>query len=383
MTEAVDEVPQAVNVVARAEQLVDSLRSAGSEIEAQRGLPPDVVVSLADAGLFRMLAPKAVGGLEVRPGEFAAALETLARGDSAAAWCAMTAGTTGLATAYLEPEIASQLWSADEPLSMAGIFAPMGKALPAEGGYTLTGRWPFGSGAGHSTWLMLGGLVMNGADERPTLAAFFVHRDDVAVHDTWHVSGLRGTGSHDLSVSDVFVPTERVVSLTTGSPADAGRLFRFPIFGLLACGVAAVGLGIARASIDDFVDQHCSGDRPSRAAGDSIVQVAVAEAEGRVRAARAYLFAELQRVWELADGPLEPKEAADVRLAALHAVQASVAAVDSIYSASGGAAIYEKNRQERHFRDIHVVSQHIMVSPRASKLVARVLLGIKTDTSQL
>ncbi|MFT6397325.1 MAG: alkylation response protein AidB-like acyl-CoA dehydrogenase [Bradymonadia bacterium] len=295
----------------------------------------------------------------------------------------MTAGTTGLATAYLEPEIAVMLWTADEPVSMAGVFAPMGKALPTEGGYTLNGRWPFGSGAGHSTWLMLGGLVLSGAAEKPELAAFFVHHEDVTTHDTWHVSGLRGTGSNDLSVCDVFVPAERVVSLTTGSPQSEGRLFRFPIFGLLACGVAAVGLGIARASIDEFFAQNCSGVRPSRAANDSLVQVAVAEAEGRVRAARAYLFAELERIWLLAEGPLEPIQAADIRLAALHAVQASVAAVDAIYYASGGSAIYEKNRQERHFRDIHVVQQHIMVSPRASKLVARVLMGIETDTSQL
>jgi alkylation response protein AidB-like acyl-CoA dehydrogenase len=246
----------------------------------------------------------------------------------------------------------------------------------------LLGRWPFGSGAGHSTWLMLGGLVMSEAGD-PALAAFFVNHDEVTIHDTWHVSGLRGTGSNDLSVSEVFVPAERVVSLTTGSPTAEGRLYRFPIFGLLACGVAAVALGIARASIDDFLGQNCSGSRPSRAASDSMVQVAIAEAEGRVRAARTYLFSELKRVWELADGPLQPTEAADIRLAALHASQASVAAVDAIYHASGGSAIYEKNRQERHFRDIHVVSQHIMVSPRASKLVARVLMGIETDTSQL
>lgn len=374
---------QELNIVARAASLIEPLRAAGQQIEAERGLTEEVVTRFADAGLFRMLAPKAVGGLEVHPAEFVGALETLARGDSAAAWCAMTAGTTGLATAYLDPEIATLLWSAAEPLSMAGVFAPMGRAIPVEGGYRLSGRWPFGSGAGHSTWLMLGGLVMSDATEKPALAAFFVHRDDVTIHDTWKVSGLRGTGSHDLSVDDVFVPIERVVSLTTGSPNHDGRLFRFPIFGLLACGVSAVGLGIARASLDDFHQANCSGARPSRAASDSVVQVAIAEAEGKHRAAQAYLFSELDRVWNLAEGPLEPTEAADVRLAALHAVQASVSVVDAVYAASGGSAIYEKNRQERHFRDIHVVRQHIMVSPRASKLIGRVLMGIKTDTSQL
>ena len=370
-------------IVERATATVDDLRQHNATIESERRLPKEVVEALASQGFFRMLAPRAVGGLEVSPSEFVRVLETLAQGDSAAAWCAMVSSTTALATAYLPVDVAAELWSGPEPLAMAGVFAPMGRVERRESAYSLTGRWPFASGCLHAEWFMLGG-VMPAVDGSKSLGAFFVPREDVVIHDTWDVSGLRGTGSHDVSVASVHVPSERVVVLVDGKPQHEGALFRFPIFGLLACGVAAVGLGIARAAIDDFMAANCQEGRHSRAAADSLVQVAVAGAEGKVRAARALFDQELERVFRSeGEGKLGPVAAADIRLAALHATSAAREAVDAIYHASGGAAVYVRNRQERHFRDIHVLTQHIMVSPRASKLVARVLMRMDTDTSQL
>lgn len=371
-------------ILERAAALAPALRQASEAIDASSSLPDSVVRELAAGGFFRMLAPRAIGGLEVSPLTFVDALSTLARGDSAAAWCAMVGSTTGLATAYVAPDVGAELWSGAEPFAMAGVFAPFGRVERAGDGYVLSGRWPFASGCLHASTFMLGGIIPPVDGGRPTVAAFFVPRTAVEIHDTWNVGGLRGTGSHDVSVASVSVPATHVVSLTDGAPTHDGALFRFPVFGLLACGVAAVGLGIARASLDDFRAQNCQADSHSKAAKDSLVQVAIAEAEGRLRAATALMSTELTRIFDLEGaGRLGAREAADVRLVALEATAASRAVVDAVYHASGGAAVYARNRQERHFRDVHVLTQHIMVSPRASKLVARVLMGMPTDTSQL
>ena len=374
---------QTSDIVERAEAAVEELRAHTQAIESERALSRPVIETLASSGFFRMLAPREIGGLEVSPAEFVRVLETLAVGDSAAAWCAMVGSTTGLATAYLDPSGGAELWSGPEPLAMAGVFAPMGRVTEEGNGFRLSGRWPFASGCMHASWFMLGG-IMAGADGTKSLGAFFVPRSSVEIHDTWDVAGLRGTGSHHVSVTDELVPAERVVGLVDGSPRHESALYRFPIFGLLACGVAAVGLGIARSAINDFMSAHCQPGTHSRAAKDSLVQVAVSEAEGKVRAARSLFETELKRVYESdGQGRLGAEAAADIRLAALHATSAAREAVDAIYHASGGAAVYAKNKQERHFRDVHVLTQHIMVSPRASKLVARVLMGMDTDTSQL
>ena len=371
-------------IVRRASRLVEELRALSAETDTTSALPDRVIRDLAEGGFFRMLTPRSIGGLEVEPLEFVEALSTLAQGDSAAAWCAMVGSTTGLATAYLPHDVGQALWAGAEPLAMAGVFAPFGRVERADGGYLLTGRWPFVSGCLHASTFMLGGFIPATESGRAGVAAFFADRGAVEIHGTWKVGGLRGTGSHDVSVSSVFVPDAHVVSLTQDVPTHDGPLFRFPIFGLLACGVAAVGLGIARASLDDFRAQNCRPGEHTNAAKDSLVQVAIAGAEGRLRAARALMSQELERIYRLdGAGRLGAQDAADVRLVALEATAAARAAVDTVYHASGGAAVYERNRQERHFRDIHVLTQHIMVSPRASKLVARVLMGIDTDTSQL
>jgi alkylation response protein AidB-like acyl-CoA dehydrogenase len=210
----------------------------------------------------------------------------------------------------------------------------------------------------------------------------------VRILDTWHVAGLRGTGSHDMTVDDVVVPAERSVSIVDDRPRADGPLYAFPVFGLLAIGIAAVALGIARAAIDELVRlaraKTPEGSRRTLAERPA-VQVDVAQAEALVGAARAHLDTAIDRAWEAATqrGAIALEDRARLRLAATHATASAARATDLAYGAGGGSAIYAASPLQRCFRDVHVATQHMMVAPPTWELAGRVLLGIDTDVSQL
>lgn len=224
-------------------------------------------------------------------------------------------------------------------------------------------------------------------NDRPEIRAFLFPAGEARVIDTWDVSGLCGTGSHHVEVEDIEVPEERTCRLTDDAPQHDGPLYRFPVFGLLAAGVAAVGLGIARASIDAFsalaTKKKSFGGGRTIAHGES-VQQAVARAEGDVAAATALLRGACDDAYRRAeDGELDLHTRAALRLAATHATRLAVRATDAMYDAGGGTALYRSSPLQRHFRDIHALTQHIMVSQLTYKTVGRVFLGIDTDVSQL
>lgn len=380
----------------RARALAPALREQAVSNEAERRVSPEAARSLAREGFFRMLVPVELGGGEVHPLVFARVLAELARGDAATAWCVMTGATTGLLAAYLDEPGARSLFADQPEAIMAGVFAPMGRAVATDGGYTLHGRWPFASGCENSTVRMGGALVFDegsdtprtGPDGKPIILSMFFPAEASRVIDTWKVSGLRGTGSHDLEVTAAFVPEHHAVGVLGRAPRVPRPLYAFPLFGLLATGVAAVGLGIARAAIDAAVElatQKKQGPGGRVLAASELAQVDVADAEGRLAAAVALTSETLARTFERAEseGEIDVRDRARVRLAACQATELATAAVDLCYRLGGGTSIYDRCPLQRHFRDIHTVTQHIMVAPAAKKLVGRVLLGLETDTSQL
>ncbi|MEM1034392.1 MAG: acyl-CoA dehydrogenase family protein [Myxococcota bacterium] len=381
------------DVDTRARGLVAPLRERSDEIERGRRLPAEVAADIATAGMFRLLVPKSFGGAEVRPEAFVRTLSTLAEGDAAAAWCVMTGATTSLLSAYLPPEAAAAIWGNDPKVVTAGVFAPSGRAVPTEGGYRLSGRWSFASGCDNATWCMGGALVMDGEtpraiDGKPEIRSLLFRAEAARIVDTWDVAGLNGTGSHDLVVEDVFVPASHTACLMTDAPQHDGTLYRFPVFGLLAAGVAAVALGIGRAAIDELtalVRRKRSFGGGRTLAEQDLVQVEVARAEAELGAGRAFLLERCEAAWAAAEaGALTPADRAGLRLAATHATRAAVRAVDAMYQAGGGTALYRsKSPLQRHFRDVHTVTQHIMVAPNTDKTVGRVLLGVPTDVAQL
>jgi len=208
------------------------------------------------------------------------------------------------------------------------------------------------------------------------------------VIDTWHVSGLRGTGSHDMAVEDLAVPAERTGSVISQQPLAAGPLYRFPVFGLLALTIAGVALGIGRAAIDDLVE--LAGAKTPTASRRSLAERAstqadIARAEAGLRSARAFLYESVAEAWEAATGgdtvPVDRR--AELRLASTHATAAARAAVDIAYDLGGGTSIYETSPLQRRFRDVHAATQHMLVGTATWELTGRLLLGLPTDTAQL
>jgi alkylation response protein AidB-like acyl-CoA dehydrogenase len=228
-------------------------------------------------------------------------------------------------------------------------------------------------------------LLPSGA---PDIRLMLFPADAARVVDTWSVAGLRGTGSHDIEVTDLVVPARRSVSLLTDRPREPGPLYAFPVFGLLATGIAAVALGIARSAIAELV-RMASGKRPTGSrrtlAERGVVQAQVAEADALVGAAHAFLLDTIGRAWDTAaaSGSMSVDVRAAVRLAATHATRSAVRAVDLMYEAGGGTAVYASSPLQRQLRDVHVVTQHVMTAPATYELVGRLRLGLDTDTGML
>jgi alkylation response protein AidB-like acyl-CoA dehydrogenase len=374
-----------VSELEAAAALAPRLRAAADETERARRLSAALVHALVDAGVFRLCVPRALGGREVDPATMVRVLETLACADGSAGWCAMIGATSGVASAYLPDEAAREIY-ADPGGITGGVYAPQGRAHATGDGYRVTGRWAFASGCEHCTWLMGGCLLDDGRAERARLALF--PAAEARIIDTWTVAGLRGTGSHDIAVEDLFVPAARTFSLVTDRPRHRGPLYAFPVFGLLALGIAAVALGIARAAVDELV-RLAAGKRPSGSgrllAERAVVQAEVAEAEAVLSSARAFVFDAIAdaSATAAAEKALDLRRRARLRLAATHATRSAARVVDRMYEAGGGTAVYASSPLQRHLRDVHVATQHAMVAPPTLELAGRVLLGRETDTAML
>ncbi|HBZ70828.1 MAG TPA: hydroxylase [Deltaproteobacteria bacterium] len=377
-----------------ARALVPRLRALSPRIERERRLPLEIVAELASTGFFALCVPRSLRGEEAHPTTLIRVVEELAIGDAAAAWCVMIGATSGLVAGWLDRAAAEEIFARAPEAVAGGVFTPNGRAVVVPGGYRVTGRWAFASGCQHCAWLMGGCLVEEDGVSRPLKHRIPDSRmlifpaAEAHVHDTWRVVGLCGTGSHDIEVQDLFVPRERSVSLLTDRPRESGPLYQFPVFGLLATGVCAVALGLARAAIDEFA-RLARSKRPTGSARTlaerPAVQMDIARAEARISAARSYLLETVAGAYECAreHGEVTLALRARVRLAATHATLSAAKAVHQMYQAAGSTAIYEMSPLQRYFRDVHVVTQHRAVAPATLELAGRMLLGLDTDTSML
>jgi indole-3-acetate monooxygenase len=387
-------------VAAGAADPVDAARSLAplaaelaDQAERERRLPDDLNRAIAAAGLYRLCVPAAVGGGEAHPRTLVEAVEALARGDAAAGWCLAICATSGALAAYLPEAAAREVYG--DPLGVVGgVFAPTGRAAAAGASYAVDGRWRFASNVESCDWLMGGCAVFDGdavralPSGRPDIRLMLFPRADVEVIDTWSVSGLRGTGSHDMKVEGLEVPAARSASLITDEPVVTAPLYSFPVFGLLAIAIAAVALGTARAAIDDVVGL-AAAKTPTmssrKLAERPATQAEVARADAALRSARALLMEAIDGCWAAAasGGDLSAALRARLRMGATHAVERSADAVDAAYRLAGGSAIYETSPLQRRFRDVHAATQHILVAPPTWELIGRVLLGLEVDDSML
>jgi alkylation response protein AidB-like acyl-CoA dehydrogenase len=360
----------------------DVARSDADRAERDRRLTTGTVAALADAGLLTMCLPRRYGGPGTGPVELIDAVATVAHGDGAAGWCAAIASTTSSLAAFLAPSAAAEIYPSPATAT-GGVFAPNGRGVRDGDGFRVTGRWQWGSGTQHCSWIVGGAMCDDG-----TQRVCFFPADAVELVDTWHTSGMRGTGSLDIAVTDVFVPISHTITPGATEVRVDEPLAHFPNFTLLALGVAAAGLGVARRALDELVDVAVV-KRPqfsSRTLAQSgFAQTEYARAEARWRAARALLRDEVGSAWEsaVAGRSVSVAERVAMRLAAAHAASEAVAAVDVAWTLAGGTAVYDTSVLGRCLRDAHVVTQHIMVAPKLNETLGKFLLGADFDAAMI
>ena len=372
-----------------AQRLSKSFAQRSAEFEQARRLPADVSDAMAKAGIYRMFVPQSLGGSETSPLVSSQVFETLAQGDAACGWVAFIAATSGSSLARIETSAAKQMFASPQTM-LAGVFAPNGKAVKSGEDYILNGQWQWGSGTQNADWVLAGSMVIDPeqpADAKPRAHMCLVPKDAIEFLDTWHSTGLRGTGSTDFKLTDHRVPSAHIVGLEVRKMPDT-PLFQFPNFTLLALGIGAVSMGIARAALDEFVDLAQQKKRISSSstiAERSHTQMQIATAEAKLRSARAFYYDSVEQAWEraMAGDIVDVDQRRNLRLATTHAVMASAEVVDCAYNLAGGVSVYQSSNLQRHFRDIHVATQHIMVAPSTLETTGRLFLGLPTNTATL
>ncbi len=380
-------------IVEKAATLKFGIKARAAEIEKARRLPADLAVMLAKAGFFRLAVPREIGGLEADPATLFRVIETVAEADASVSWCLMIGATSGVSAAYLSTSVAREIFGQPESI-VGGVYAPMGRAVEDGDDYVLNGKWQWASGSINCTWLMGGAVIVAEGQSRrlPNGAAdarmLLFPAPAAQLIDTWHVSGLCGTGSGEMQVTDVRVPKARSLSLVIDKPVAKGPLYAFPVFGLLALGIAAVLLGNAESSVEELIEL-AGGKKPqgsSRVLAErATAQVVLADAVARLRSARAFYYDAVESAWDKAqtEGTMPIDVRANLRLAATHTARTCAAVTRDMYELGGGSSVFLSSPLQRRFRDACVGIQHMMVAPQTNELTGRFLMGLPTDASFL
>lgn len=373
--------------------LLPEISDRAVETEQARHLPADLAEKMAAAGAFNLSKPASLGGLQLPPLEFMQLIETVSEADASAGWCAMIAVTATLGAAYMDENPAKDIFGPDDVIT-GGVFAPMGKAEDKGDHYLLSGQWQWGSGSANCSWLGGGAMIFkdgelqkfdNGA---PYHRMLFFPASEAVFIDSWHVSGMKGTGSGDFSVKNIKIPKGRSVSFVADRPRDSGALYKFPLFGLLALGVSSVALGNARAALEEIKQVAITKKTPGGGrsmAQRATVQVDIARASAQLGGAFSFLEKSIDTAWKEAqgDGDISPQARADLRLACAHATEISADVCKTAYTLGGGGAVYSSSSLQRRFRDAHVATQHIATAPAVFELAGRVLLEQQVDMAML
>ncbi len=377
----------------RARSLGPTLDAAADDIELGRELPPAIATALIEAGMFRLLQPRSLGGAELRPAAYARIVEEIARHDASAAWCVGQACGCTMSAALMSAEAARTIWGAPDGIVAWGP-PDAAKARTVPGGYRLTGNWSFASGSHHATWLGAhvavfaeGGAPLTRPDGTAVIRTLLFPKTSATMTDTWHVIGLKGTGSDSYSVDDLFVPADFAVHRDgKAEPREKGPLYRFSSSNLYASSFASVALGTARSVLDSFIE--LARDKIPRGArvtmrNNNVIQSEVAQSEARLASARHYMLAVLDHSWDhvAAGDRLTIEQNAAIRLATTWAIHQARDVVDTLYQAAGATAIFNENPFERRFRDIHTVAQQVQGRQTHFETVGRIMMGLPPDAT--
>jgi alkylation response protein AidB-like acyl-CoA dehydrogenase len=367
--------------VARALALHPLLKQEGDEVNRRRELTPPIVNALKEGGFFRMLQPRSIGGMEMKPSDFARVTEAISAGDGSTAWVVCQGNGCSMSAAYLEPKVAKDIFG---PVNGILAWGPPGapfEAEPVPGGYCISGTWRFASGSQNATWL---GAHMKVAGRKEVRTMLFP-KSSVQMVDIWHTLGLRGTASNEYVVKDLFVPADHTMLRDQAiDRREAGPLYRFGSSQLYSAGFAGVGLGLARGLIDAFLDLPAT--KVSRGAAkpmrdNNVVQSQLAQSEAKWHSARAFLHNTLDEIYEyvIEHGEMTDRQAAMMRLASTWSIQQSRDVVHTLYHCAGSVAIFEDHPFERRLRDINSVSQQSQGRQLHYESVGQIMLGLPPE----
>jgi len=384
----------AESILSAAVALAPVIQACRDEIERERRLPMRLVTAMKEAGIFRMTMPREWGGPELDPLSQLRIIEALSVADASVGWCAMIGCDGGYFSGFLDQEVAREMY-ADLDAVTGSALTLTGRAVVVDGGYRVIGRWPFSSGCQHSTWLVGGCLVYDGdrprlrPDGSPETRQCYLPARDAEILDTWYTTGLRGSGSHDFAINDYFVPTERTFSYQQLEFRRSGALYRFPMNILFK--FTGPPLGVARAAIDALIEV---GQRPSRriAVGgtampvvalrdEDFVQDAVGRAEALLGAARSYLFEVVGDLYATLAARRDPtaRQLAHFSLVHTQVYAMCTEAVELVYKARGGSAVYASGPLDRCLRDLVTMNQHVVNSLRSYAMGGRILFGLPAE----
>lgn len=371
-------------------QIEPVIRANAAAAERDRRLSTPAAAAMRAAGLYRLWRPKALGGLEVDPITAFRVIEELGRIDSAASWNLQVSIAHDLFGPWFGDAAAREIFGGDAVA--VGGQQPARWAVPVEGGYLLSGRTPFVSGA-HQATVYLGyanilknGELRRGADGSPETLLVACPAKDAEIIDNWNVIGMRGTGSHDVEVKDAFIPAHWAVPwapLQKPGSAYEGPLYRLTVWPAIAA-LTPPALGIARAAIDDAVEL-IKAKTPAFGAktlkDHGVAQSQLARAEAKLGGGRAFFYQTFEEAYAeaVAARPIDIKLKAKMQLAMTHAVLEAVAAVDIVHEIVGASAVRDEYSFGRHFRDIHVISQHGFINSAKLQPVGQIMLGLAPD----
>ena len=362
----------AETILAGVRDLAPGLSARADEIESGRRLPADLLQRLREIGVFRMLAPRSHGGLEIDFPPSVDILAALAAADGATGWTVMIGCETPQLFGLLPRASFDAVYANGPDAICGGAFAPQGAAERVDGGYQASGRWGFASGCQHAEWLFgqcvltQNGVAVPGPiPGAPALRCMVLPAARFEIIDTWRTSGMRGTGSHDIALGGARVDEDWSFDLWLGESSLPGPLFRAPLL-QFSLHIGAVALGIAEGALRDLLALAGTSKRRLYArtelADNPLFQYRLGHAEADARAARALLAARAESYWAQARaGALAPSLRTEVLQTVAWVAETCARVVDACYTAGGGSALYATSPLQRRLRDIHTLTQHASV----------------------
>jgi len=374
----------ASSLVERAKALAPLIAEEADEIERTRRLTPKLVSALVENRLYKSLLPKSIGGFEAPPMVFMEMLEEIAKADASTAWCVGQCSVVGMTAAYLDADVAHQVFGKPDDIAAWGAIAHAVQAVP--GGYTISARWDFASGSRQANWLgahvqvlEADGTLRMKPNGTPEIRTIVFPASSATMHDMWNVIGLCGTGTDSYSVEKLFIP-EKFSALRDDFSAlrEHGPLYGITTYSMFGLGFGAVSLGVARATLDAAIDlartKHSVGIAAMK--DNSAVQGLIGRTEAKLRAARAYHYSTAANAWQeiLSAGRLSEQGRAAIRLSATYTIHQSAEVVDTAYHMAGATAVFKSNPFERRFRDMHAIAQQIQARDNHYEDVGKMML---------